>query len=600
MALFRILKGNEVNLPEKKREGFAYFTVDENDFYIDTESSTTDAAGKESGGARKQLNANRAHYLKSKNINKNNLFDQLYIDDEEISLGRKAGESNYENAYNANVITSAGMKSIAVGYAASATGNYSSSFGSSTVAEGIDSHAQGRSTIALGEASHAEGVDTQAIGDFSHAEGDHAIASGDKSHAGGYYSSTNGKIGAFVHGLNVIANAEYQTIFGKYSNALATDAFVVGNGTADNSRSNIFSVDWDGHATLKDSLLVGRDPVLNLEVTTKQYVDTKIDMVGDNKLFSYTTQLVADSSTIEFNSNKINVNNCLIYYNGLLLILGENYTIIDEKTIQLTNWTAKSGDFFIVTGKQGSNGSSASLDVGTVGSSNKPVYFNNGVPVACDFSLIGSSYLYSKKAGADGLSSITFNDSGVNINNCLVYYNGLLLTPGENYTITNNTTINLVDWATEADDLFVIVSNQLSTSGNDYAEYRTQIEKVEPGYCVASADDGRIYKTTEKFQACDGIVSDTYGMLMGRIDDNYKTPLAVAGRVLAYCEGDRNSYHAGDTVCAGPNGKIVKMTREEIKEYPDRIIGHVSEIPQYKIWGSNNIEVNGRIWIKIK
>lgn len=75
MALFRILKGNEVNLPEKKREGFAYFTIDENDFYIDTESSTTNAAGKESGGARKQLNANRAHYLKSKDINKNVLFD---------------------------------------------------------------------------------------------------------------------------------------------------------------------------------------------------------------------------------------------------------------------------------------------------------------------------------------------------------------------------------------------------------------------------------------------------------------------------------------------------------------------------------------------
>lgn len=383
----------------------------------------------------------------------------MYIDDEEISLGRKAGESNYETAYNASVVTSAGMKSIAVGYAASATGNYSSSFGSSTVANGIDSHAEGRAAKAYGEASHAEGVDTQASGDFSHAEGDHTTASGDKSHAGGYYSSTNGKIGAFTHGSHVVAQADYQTVFGKYSNALTTDAFIIGNGTSNTERSNIFSVDWDGHATLKDSLLVGRDPVLNLEVTTKQYVDAKIDMVGDNKLFSYTTQLVADSSTIEFISNKINVNNCLIYYNGLLLILGENYTIVDEKTIQLTGWTAKSGDFFVVTGKQGSNGSSASLDVGTVGSPNKPVYFNNGVPVACDFSLAGSSYLYSKKAGQDGLSAITFDNDGVNINNCLIYYNGLLLTPGENYTITNNNTINLVEWTTEADDLFIIVSN---------------------------------------------------------------------------------------------------------------------------------------------
>ena len=39
---------------------------------------------------------------------------------------------------------------------------------------------------------------------------------------------------------------------------------------------------------------------------------------------------------------------------------------------------------------------------------------------------------------------------------------------------------------------------------------------------------------------------------------------------------------------------------EEIKEYPDRIIGIVSEIPEYETWGSGNVEVNNRIWIKVK
>jgi hypothetical protein len=43
MALFRISKGDEVNLPKLKREGFAYFTVDENDFYIDVSDSDKDA-----------------------------------------------------------------------------------------------------------------------------------------------------------------------------------------------------------------------------------------------------------------------------------------------------------------------------------------------------------------------------------------------------------------------------------------------------------------------------------------------------------------------------------------------------------------------------
>ena len=134
---------------------------------------------------------------------------------------------------------------------------------------------------------------------------------------------------------------------------------------------------------------------------------------------------------------------------------------------------------------------------------------------------------------------------------------------------------------------------------NDYAEYRNQNEIIKPGYCVASADNGQVYRTTKKFQACDGIVSDTFGFAIGETDE-CKTPLAVAGRVLAYCEGDKYSYHSGDTVCAGPNGKVCKMTREEIREWPDRIIGIVSEIPEYETWGTGNIPVNGRIWIKIK
>ena len=139
----------------------------------------------------------------------------------------------------------------------------------------------------------------------------------------------------------------------------------------------------------------------------------------------------------------------------------------------------------------------------------------------------------------------------------------------------------------------------MGAAWNDYAEYRNQEEEIEPGYCVKSADNGKVSKTTEKYAACDGIVSDTFGFSIGKTDA-CQTPLAVAGRVLAYFEGNREDYHAGDTVCAGPNGKVMKMTREEIKEYPDRIIGLVSEIPEYETWGQNDIKVNGRIWIKIK
>jgi hypothetical protein len=42
------------------------------------------------------------------------------------------------------------------------------------------------------------------------------------------------------------------------------------------------------------------------------------------------------------------------------------------------------------------------------------------------------------------------------------------------------------------------------------------------------------------------------------------------------------------------------MSRLEIIFYPDRIVGTVSEIPNYETWGVNEAPVNGRIWIKIK
>ena len=136
---------------------------------------------------------------------------------------------------------------------------------------------------------------------------------------------------------------------------------------------------------------------------------------------------------------------------------------------------------------------------------------------------------------------------------------------------------------------------------NDYAEYRKQEDFIPAGYCVKSSNEGKVSKTNEKFQACDGIVSDTFGFAIGKTD-TCQTPLAVAGRALAYFEGNREDYQAGDTVGASENGKVVKMTREEIKEWPDRIVGIVSEIPNYEEWGpeNNKIKVDNRIWIKIK
>lgn len=134
---------------------------------------------------------------------------------------------------------------------------------------------------------------------------------------------------------------------------------------------------------------------------------------------------------------------------------------------------------------------------------------------------------------------------------------------------------------------------------NDYAEYRATVPDVKPGQVVIENGDGTLRISTERLQPGCEIVSDTFGFAIGETDD-CKTPIAATGRVLAYTYEDRNTFVAGEPVCSGPNGTVSRMTREEAKEYPERIIGTVSEIPSYTHWGTGNVEVDNRIWIRIR
>ena len=133
---------------------------------------------------------------------------------------------------------------------------------------------------------------------------------------------------------------------------------------------------------------------------------------------------------------------------------------------------------------------------------------------------------------------------------------------------------------------------------NDYAEYRKTID-AKPGFCVVDNDDGSLAIANERLMPGAQVISDTFGTCMGETNE-CKTPLAVAGRVLVYPYKNRKEYHAGMAVCTAPGGTVDIMSREEIKDYPDCIVGIVSEIPDYTEWGSDNVQVDGRIWIKVK
>ena len=139
---------------------------------------------------------------------------------------------------------------------------------------------------------------------------------------------------------------------------------------------------------------------------------------------------------------------------------------------------------------------------------------------------------------------------------------------------------------------------------NDYAECR-ESSTTKPGLVLKEKGDDTLIPTEERLSHFCGVSSDTYGFSQGETD-KAKTPIAVAGRVLVYTFEPRDTFEPGDCVCAGPGGTVSKMTRQEIIEWPDRIVGKVSCVPDYEIWGGGEgadrepVKVDGRIWIQVK
>lgn len=136
---------------------------------------------------------------------------------------------------------------------------------------------------------------------------------------------------------------------------------------------------------------------------------------------------------------------------------------------------------------------------------------------------------------------------------------------------------------------------------NDYAEYRCTSKNIQPGNVVIETGNGDLKLSDRRLQPGANIVTDTFGFAIGETEI-HKTPIAVSGRVLAYPYESIEEFknNIGSPVCSGPNGTVSIMSINEERMYPSRIIGTISEIPDYEEWGTDNIKVNGRIWIRIR
>ena len=124
-------------------------------------------------------------------------------------------------------------------------------------AAGAYSHAEGDGTFAFGDRSHAEGIWTVAEHNYSHAEGAYTSALGQTAHAEGQYTIAKGTI-SHAEGLYTIAR-NYQHVQGQYNieDTNQNYAHIIGNGTAENARSNAHTIDWQGNAWFAGDVRVG-------------------------------------------------------------------------------------------------------------------------------------------------------------------------------------------------------------------------------------------------------------------------------------------------------------------------------------------------------
>ena len=212
-----------------------------------------------------------------------------------------------------------GKGSFAFGNNVEASGSYSHAEGTA-VASGSYSHAEGTLSVASGSTAHAEGNRTVASGTCSHAEGSKTIANAAYSHVEGKYNiedsiqswstwtpNTEYAIGDKVKML--VVNSNNETSFNGYICKIANNdadfvaanwaktnsmnyAYIIGNGTTNDARSNAYALDWDGNGKYAGDVYVhsNSDSSGGDKLATEDYVDDVVSHIHGMTIHICTAQ----------------------------------------------------------------------------------------------------------------------------------------------------------------------------------------------------------------------------------------------------------------------------------------------------------------------
>jgi len=224
-------------------------------------------------------------------------------------------------------------------------GNYSHAEGIQTRASGDYSHAEGLASTAIGDHSHAEGTDTLSVGASSHAEGLGTIALGYYQHVQGQYNIASSVGGAFIHGNGTLDNNRSNLIYAagnqvqitgslnvsgsitgslfgtsSYATNALTASYIIGGGGGS-------AFPYTGTAVITGSLVV--TSTLQLDGSLIDYASVNSSIVGSNNLYTQAT----GSYTSAFTKYTVS--------NGTNARAGEFITVWNGTTVEFTDVSTK-------------------------------------------------------------------------------------------------------------------------------------------------------------------------------------------------------------------------------------------------------------------
>lgn len=170
-------------------------------------------------------------------------------------------------------------------------GEGSVSFGRNCEASGVCSQAFGQGTKSTGEGSVSFGVGCTTKGSNAITTGTGNSAVGNNSYVGGTSSTSSAKAtNSIIYGNGLTSNYENQAVFGKYNSNKNDSLFEVGNGSSTNNKSNAFSVNKNGNATVKgllsaDQLCADKNGVLSLgNINSENNISAKNNITAQGRL----------------------------------------------------------------------------------------------------------------------------------------------------------------------------------------------------------------------------------------------------------------------------------------------------------------------------